>query len=286
MRRIPRATTVAAALAGAVVTAAAAAAVVVGAEDAPPDPAAAAPSAAPEPADWPDPVGIPVGARLLPNLTSLPAEDVSLEVVDGTRGLRFAGILANPGGAPLEVVPEPGRTCPEKQRHVSQVFFHDVDGDGRYDRSVDTMTSTRPLGCMLFHPDHDHWHVDSSARYTLARPGEDVPVVSQDKVSFCLRDNRTLGTDVAEPAEYYGECERDTRQGISPGWADVYRATLPSQKLELPADLPDGTYCLHTAADPYDLVLESDETDNASVVAVALSGDTATAAGTGTGPCG
>jgi hypothetical protein len=281
MRRIPRATMVAAAVAGAVVTAAAATAVVVGAEDAP-DPAGAAPSVAPPPADWPDPVEVPVGARLLPNLTSLPAEDVSLEVVAGARGLRFAGILANPGGAPLEVVPEPGRTCPEGQRHVSQVLFHDVDGDGRYDRSVDMSTSTRPLGCMLFHPDHDHWHVDSSARYALARPGEDVPVVTQDKVSFCLRDNRTLGT--AEPAEYYGECERDTRQGISPGWADVYRATLSSQKLELPANLPDGTYCLHTAADPYDLVLESDETDNASVVTVTLSGDTATAAGTA--PCG
>jgi hypothetical protein len=258
--------------------------VVVGVEDAPPEPSAAAPSAAPPPADWPDPVAVPVGARLLPNLTSLPAEDVSLEVVDGARGLRFAGILANPGGAPLEAVPESGRTCPEGQRHVSQVLFHDVDGDGRYDRSVDTSTSTRPLGCMLFHPDHDHWHVDSSARYALTRPGEDVPIVSEDKVSFCLRDNRTLGTEIAEPAEYYGECERDTRQGISAGWADVYRATLASQRLELPADLPDGTYCLHTAADPYDLVLESDETDNASVVAVSLSGDTATA--TGTGPCG
>jgi hypothetical protein len=276
---------VAAAVAGAVVTAAAAAAVVMGAEEEPSsDPPAAASSAAPPTADWPDPGAVPVGARLLPNLSSLPAEDVSLELAGGLRGLRFAGILANPGRAPLEVVPEPGRTCPEEQRHVSQVVFHDVDGDGRYDRAVDTATSTRPFGCMLFHPDHDHWHVDSSARYALTRPGEDTPVVSQDKVSFCLRDNRTLGTAVAEPAEYYGECERDTRQGISAGWADVYGATLPSQKLDLPADLPDGTYCLHTAADPYDLVLESDETDNASVVAVALSGNTATAAGTS--PCG
>jgi hypothetical protein len=283
MRRGRWVTTVAVAVAGAVVAVAAAAAVV-GGDPEPDVQPGAGDAGSVAAADWPDPVAVPVGARLLPNLTSLPAEDVSLEVVDGARGLRFAGILANPGGAPLEAVPEPGRTCPEGQRHVSQVLFHDVDGDGRYDRSVDTSTSTRPLGCMLFHPDHDHWHVDSSARYALTRPGEDVPIVSEDKVSFCLRDNRTLGSDAAEPAEYYGECERDTRQGISAGWADVYRATLASQRLELPAELPDGTYCLHTAADPYDLVLESDETDNASVVAVSLSGDTATA--TGTGPCG
>ncbi|HSK25772.1 MAG TPA: lysyl oxidase family protein [Jiangellales bacterium] len=231
-------------------------------------------------ADWPEPSSVPVGARLLPNLTSPPAEEISLQVVEGVRELRFAGILANPGVAPIEVVPETGPLCPEGQRHVSQVFVHDTDGDGVYTRDVDTETSTRPLGCMLFHPEHDHWHVDSSARYALTRPGDDDPIVSQDKVSFCLRDNRPTGTAPAEPAIYYGECERDTRQGISAGWADVYQARLPSQKLDLPADLPDGTYCLHTEADPYDLVLESDETDNASVLDVVVAAGTAAPAPT------
>jgi hypothetical protein len=224
------------------------------------------------------PRGVPVHARLLPDIRSLPAEDVSVREVPGGRELRFAGVLANEGVAPLETVPDPAVPCPPGQRHASQAFFHDSNGDGRFDRGIDVETSTRAAGCMLFHPEHGHWHFDSSARYALTAAGSAAPVVAVDKVSFCLRDNRVAPepADVPPPA-HYGGCERDIPQGISPGWADVYGAELPAQALALPPGMPDGTYCLHIEADPFDLLLESDEDDNASVVALRIAGLTVAA---------
>jgi hypothetical protein len=67
-------------------------------------------------------------------------------------------------------------------------------------------------------------------------------------------------------------------QGISPGWADVYSARLADQVLDLPDGLADGTYCLHTEADPYRLLREVDPTDNAAVVTVQITGTTVVAA--------
>ncbi|HJU98885.1 MAG TPA: lysyl oxidase family protein [Jiangellaceae bacterium] len=225
---------------------------------------------------YPDPRRVPVGARLLPNLRSLPAENVHLEFVDGQRRMRFASIIANAGLGPAEVVPDGLLPCPPGQRHASQVLYHDVAGNGRYDLATDVVKTTRPGGCMLDHPEHGHWHFDAMARYTLTRPGERSPLVASDKVSFCLRDNRV--TPTASPVrlpQFYGDCSRDRVQGITPGWADVYSADLADQHLDLPADLPDGIYCLHNQADPRELLLEAADDDNASVVTVRITATSA-----------
>jgi Lysyl oxidase len=226
---------------------------------------------------YPDPRAVPVGARLLPNLRSLPPEDVGMRITDGQRQLWFTSIIANAGLGPAEVVPDELLPCPPGQQHASQVIYHDRAGDGRFDRAVDRATSNRRGGCMLDHPTHEHWHFDAMARYALTRPGERSPLIASDKVSFCLRDNRaTPSTSPIAVAQHYGDCGPDKVQGISPGWADVYDTDLPDQHLVLPASLPDGPYCLHNEADPLELLLETDDSDNAAVVAVRIAGDTAT----------
>lgn len=125
---------------------------------------------------------------------------------------------------------------------------------------------------MVDHADHDHWHFDAMARYALTPVRGTAPATENAKVSFCLRDNVPLPR-AATGAQHYGDCEtRLAVQGISPGWADVYTADLADQQLELPASFADGTYCLHTEADPYRLLLEVDATDNAAVVTVVITG--------------
>lgn len=213
-------------------------------------------------------------ALLLPNLRSLPAQDVFISREGGARLLRFAGILGNLGAGPLHVVPVKGSGCPDGQRVARQVTFVDHDLDGRFDRAADRRTTSRRAGCILDHPTHDHWHFDVSASYSLSRPGAPRPIVAQDKVSFCLRDNlRTDDRVPGTPRQYYGDCGRNDRQGISVGWVDVYESDLPSQFLELPEGLRGGVYCLRTAADPKSLLEETREDDNASVRALRIRGD-------------
>jgi hypothetical protein len=212
--------------------------------------------------------------RLLPNLRSLPPEDVAIRIAGGQRQLWFTSIIANAGYGPVEVTPDALWPCPPGQRHASQVLYRDSARDARFDRAVDTKVTTRKGGCMLDHPGHGHWHFDAVARYSLTRPVDTSHIVGSDKVSFCLRDNReTPSVSPVKVPEHYGECTPDTVQGISPGWADVYDTDLPDQHLVLPTDLPDGSYCLHNEADPLGLLLETDETDNAAVIVVRITGD-------------
>jgi len=123
---------------------------------------------------------------------------------------------------------------------------------------------------MVFHPAHNHWHIDASARYWLTRPGAAAALARHAKVSFCLRDTRRLPDRTRAPV--YGACSRDQRQGITPGWSDVYEWFLEGQSLALPRHLPRGLYCLHQLADPLNVFRESNETDNESVRALRIRG--------------
>ena len=231
------------------------------------------------PSDYPDPRPVAGHGLLRPNLQSLPPEDLVIELADGERRLRFTSIIANSGLGPVETDPDGLLPCPEGQRHASQVLYRDANGDGRYERSVDTATLSRPAGCMLDHEGHEHWHFDAAARYALTAPGSDEPIAVAEKVSFCWRDNREVPAEAdPRPGQHYGDCTRDTVQGITPGWADVYPERLDDQHLNLPADLTDGVYCLWNEADPLGLLLETDETDNAAVAAVQISGTSVEAA--------
>jgi Lysyl oxidase len=212
---------------------------------------------------------------LLPNMRILAADKVVIDTSGPGRRLRFDATLVNIGDGPLELIPQDLPRCPRDQRHVAQAIYQDADGDGRFDRKVDRARSTIAAGCMLFHPDHDHWHIDATASYALTRADDTVPLVEQDKVSFCLRDSDRVRKGEGRP-KHYGECARNRVQGITVGWGDLYDATLAGQALELPPTLPDGDYCLRLGADPVDLLRETDETDNGSTELVRIRGNRVT----------
>jgi len=220
---------------------------------------------------------------LLADLTVLPATSVQVEQLPRGRLLRFGTRLANVGGAPIEVTPAPRRPCPRGQRSFVQQIARDADGDGVYDRWVDTARTSRAGACAVFHPTHEHWHIDGSARYEL-QDTEGTTIVARRKVSFCLRDTHRVPETVGPGRMVYEECSRDAPQGISAGWSDLYDFDLDGQAMRLPPGLPNGTYCLVMTADPFDLLLESDETNNASVTPVAIRGTTATRV-RGSSPC-
>lgn len=234
-----------------------------------PEPTASASPDAGAAAD--EPTGPPV---LDPNLRSIEAYDLQVEVVGEQRRLRFAAALANTGAGPLVLRPNrDSARCPRGQLSATQTVHLDADGDGRFTRDVDRTRTRRFAGCMLDHPGHDHWHFDAMAAYSLRRPGAQEPLVSRDKVSFCLRDNeRVEGVPTTVRREYYGECSATTVQGISPGWVDVYIAELDGQWLAVPPQVRRGVLCLDLEADPLDLVRETDETDNGTSVAVRIDG--------------
>jgi hypothetical protein len=217
----------------------------------------------------------PRAAPLRPNLIVLRANDLHV-VRDRTgRMLRFESALGNIGDGPIEIRPDRARECPEGRHHASQVMYRDGDGDGRYARDRDTRVARRAAGCMVFHPQHDHWHFEAAARYTLFRADRPRNLqVARRKMSFCLRDSDRVPAhyDVTEHAERYGACSRRSPQGISIGWVDVYQSFLAGQAIRLSRRMRDGLYCLHLRVDPEDLLVETDDGDNTSMRAFVLRG--------------
>jgi hypothetical protein len=219
----------------------------------------------------------PAPPPLLPNARALKANKLYVDVDgSGSRVLRYESGLANVGAGPLEVRPNGARPCPPSQQHASQIIYHDRDRNGRFARARDTLTSRHSAGCMVFHPQHSHWHFEAAARYRLYAPTRQQPiVVTGRKMSFCLRDSQRAPqnwTDTRDYAEFYGACSQDSPQGISIGWVDIYQNFLPGQSMRLPDSLPNGVYCLRTTVDPRDELRETDDTDNGSLRAFALHG--------------
>lgn len=245
-------------------------------------PAAGATSPAPTPAPSTPAPSIPAQSPaatpsgpdlLLPNMRSLDASDLQIEVVGNVRRLRFAASLANLGPGPLLLRPRRAANCPPGQLGARQLLHEDRTGDGRFQRARDQVGQRQGVGCMLDHPGHDHWHFDAMAAYRLRRPGSDDVLVERGKVSFCLRDNeRVPNAPVVVPREHFGECTRNGPQGISPGWVDIYTADLDGQWLRLPPQVRSGRLCLELEADPFDLLTETDESDNARTIGLALDG--------------
>jgi Tol biopolymer transport system component len=104
---------------------------------------------------------------------------------------------------------------------------------------------------------HNHAHYANFLRYELL-DGTDTVVVTGRKESFCLRDTE-CGAPVYTCAY----------QGITAGCSDTYGASLGCQYLEVTA-VPPGNYVLRVTVDPLNRVVEDDEGNNVTTIAVTI----------------
>jgi hypothetical protein len=201
---------------------------------------------------------------LLPDLTIdadwLLDRDVSWGVAPGCAHLRLAAATPNVGSGPLAVYG--AETNPDGSQDVYQRVFRD---DGTW--------WDRLAGAFVFHPPHAHVHFEDWAVYRLRADAGGAPgevVAESDKTSFCLLDSSPYAPELpgAPGAAVYTTCS-GAFQGISVGWEDVYRKTLPGQSIPL-CGIAGGTYWLEAEVDPLDRILEGDETNNAGAVLVTV----------------
>ncbi len=242
---------------------------------------------------------IAADALQLPNLTAITPYDVQIGVADGSvdgdprapRALRFSVATRNTGVYSLELqaTPEPDELTDNASRRPANQCV------GWADRAC---TQTRSVGDLVWHEAHGHWHFEDYARYELRRllPDGSVDesagglIVPGEKASFCLQDTDPPGSDpeqdryedfasyyldlVTTHSGMYAGCT-DTRQGISPGWADAYGFALPGQQIPL-AGVPAGDYALVVTIDPEHRLYETSEGDNRAVRIVSIPADGAT----------
>lgn len=190
--------------------------------------------------------------ELQPNLRPFPARDLFL--VGGTT-LLFSTTSWNNGAGPLEL--RAGETDPvgNRQNVYQRVYLSD---GGFYDRLA---------GTFVWHPEHNHFHFEDYALYTLQpfnAPGGSQR--TSNKTTFCVSDNTRVDTSLpgAPASPVYTTCG-DVMQGMSVGWGDTYGYTLAGQSIDFTGN-PSGDYKLLIEIDPKKRIIESNEEDNISCV--------------------
>jgi hypothetical protein len=204
----------------------------------------------------------------LPDLRTLPPSDLHLvyNPSNGRKLVRFTNSVWNSGPGWFELL---GRPNPEDDSiHVYQQVYADDD----------TPMEVVEIGMFIFHEQHDHWHLDDFALYEVRSLNIDSSfnnvVAGGNKLSYCLIDISRIDFD-PPGREYpqrrqYSTCLGD-KQGLSPGWIDVYEHHLPGQWVDV-TGLPDGIYALVTTANPDGVVKEADTHNNSGVTFFELKG--------------
>lgn len=201
--------------------------------------------------------------ELRPNLQAFPAQDIQLEVDPvGRTMLRFTTLTWNNGDGPLEI--EAGETGQDRKGNNRQNVYQNVYLD-------DGTSYQRLAGAFVWHPGHNHFHMDNYADYTLQPKGaKGKAKLTGSKTSFCLMDSNRIDTTLpnAPSSAVYDVCG-NTLQGISVGWGDEYGYFLIGQELNV-SDTSAGEYELKIEADPKNRLVETNDDDNASCVLLYL----------------
>jgi hypothetical protein len=201
---------------------------------------------------------------LLPDLVAIPPEELFIEVAPGVRNIRFSTTFANIGEGPLELRSEHDH---EKLTTLATQNISTVE-NGRIEEVV---------GEFVFHPDHDHWHIENYIQFTLIKQtpkGVPDEIVAQtDKMSFCIWDEASYDNSLENfsPVQQYVGCENEI-QGISVGWSDTYRASVEGQEMDI-REVEDGEYTFRMQINPDRNIRESDYTNNIVELKVEIEGN-------------
>ncbi len=208
--------------------------------------------------------------QLLPDLHVLQA-NLTGWTYSANNEIRFSTGMANGGQGPFELN---GTTT--KIDNGNGSFSHVVNQTIYWD---DATTTTQVAGTFTYHETHGHTHFDdfAVARLRIRPTDQSVGgiVALGPKTSFCLIDivryDKTL---TGSPANGVYSCSK-TKQGISVGWNDVYSSGLEGQSISI-VGVPNGDYWLEVEADPQDHILENNEVNNVTRIAITISGQTTT----------
>lgn len=205
---------------------------------------------------------------LLPDLGMAKLKDLKIQKTsDGRKLLRFSSIVVNVGVGPFETHGQRPDTTVSTMTTTQRIY----DGSGLYsDRPTDAV--------MYFSGDgHNHWHVRDLEDFELVRLDNGKLVGTGAKHGFCFFDNYRYGStqdpfytrETSPPACGEYDSDLEATMGLSRGWGDIYRYTLPDQYIDV-TGLTSGRYRLWATADADNWFLESDDSNNFTWVDIQL----------------
>ena len=225
---------------------------------------------------------IPLMARL-PDLATVIPQQVQVVNPNSKEGkrelIRFSNGIANIGDGPWRMRPE----FPLNDNSQPQLAIQELLD------SAGNLVCEKVVSQFQFHPEHNHWHINGVAEFSVHVSKGGGPAGSGDiggvyvndrgqavslKTTFCLIDWIKLGgnsnSSKADGRTYF-DCFGDY-QGISVGWVDEYHQSIEGQQLDV-TGAPPGLYYLLSTANAEATFIETNYANNSAWVAFQLSRD-------------
>lgn len=212
------------------------------------------------------------GTALYPDLQTVVPKKLQLHNAHQRELLRFTNGIANLGPGPWQLRPENqlGDTS-ESTTAIQEIL--DESGE---------IVLSHPASIFEFHPAHNHWHVGNVALFEVRHALDDGTgglagsLYTNDrgeststKVTFCLIDWYRLEGNSPSHERVFWDCTRSAMQGISAGWVDQYNQAVDGQGIDI-TGAPEGLYYLVSTANPDQIFLESDYSNNTAWVSFRL----------------
>ena len=205
---------------------------------------------------------------LAPDPDVLADNDLVRDPKTGQILLRFSNAIGNYGAGVLHVIGYRQSASPQTvdiDDDTMPAFQRVYRQDGTY--------HDEPIGDLVYHPEHHHFHFVGAARYRLIDPDTVEVVQESAKVSFCLADVIVVDDSVPgfRKVPVFNSCAHDpyarlVQMGISAGWADVYGKDLIGQAFDVTdlMNLPAKCYILESTTNPDGLLWETNDSQPAS----------------------
>jgi Lysyl oxidase len=220
-------------------------------------------------------------ASSLPDLRTVVPTHLQLTKKDGRELIRFSNGIANTGGGPWALRPDPfPRDAPAETATLDAVqelrSSNDVYKCGEQPKQVTacyTVLSERVAGTFEFHPQHNHWHIGDVALFEVRKGSPTGPVVGGNsiKTTFCLIDWYKLEGNSATSDRTFWDCAA-SYQGIKSGWVDQYHHALDGQSVDMTGQPNASDYYLVSTANYARAFTETNYANNTAWVRFTLSG--------------
>ena len=193
--------------------------------------------------------------------------------------LRFSNGIANTGGGPWAMRPDP----PLDQATDFTTAIQEIRSNGSYYKcgtqpkqvtACYEVLRDYPTSRFEYHPAHNHWHMGDVALFEVRKGSPTGPVVGGNsiKTTFCLIDWYKLEDNAPASERVFFDCYT-SYQGISAGWVDQYHQATSGQEVDL-TGVPNGNdYYLVSTANYAKVFLEQDYTNNTAWVKFTLTSD-------------
>ncbi len=217
--------------------------------------------------------------HLYPDMRTVVPQHLNLVNEHQREILRFSNGIANTGGGPWAMRPDP----PLDQATDFTTAIQEIRSNGAYYKCGEqpkqvtdcyVVLDEFPTSIFEYHATHNHWHIGDVALFEVRKGSPTGPIVGGNsiKTTFCLIDWYKLDDNSPTTERVFFDCYTSF-QGISSGWVDQYHQSTEGQQLDL-TGVPDASdYYLVSTANYARIFRESDYTNNTAWVRFSLSSD-------------